>query len=208
MNEAENLATLFEKFPGIGPRQARRFVYFLLKSGGVYRGNLEQAIQNLAKNIHECTKCQRYYSGDNPTLCGLCSNTARNTEQLLILEKDADLDQLEKSGAYSGRYFVLGARVKLTDSSGTLPNQARLLSIIKDSSDLKEVILALPTTTEGEHTSQTVQNIIRTFLEDPSMNSGQGKNIKITMLGRGLSTGAELEYADGATLKSALESRG
>jgi len=200
MNEAENLATLFEKFPGIGPRQARRFVYFLLKSGSTYRNNLEQAIESLAQNIHECTRCQRYYSGENPTICGLCSNTARNTEQLLIVEKDADLDQLEKSGAYSGRYYVLGARVRLTDNSGTVPNSARLLAYIKDSENLNEIILALPTTTEGEHTAQAVQGIIQTLAEE--------KNIKITMLGRGLSTGAELEYADGATLKSAFESRG
>ena len=83
-NEAENLASLFGKFPGIGPRQARRFVYFLLKSGATYRGNLEQAIHSLAQNIHECTKCQRYYSGDDAVVCGLCDNTARNDEQLLI----------------------------------------------------------------------------------------------------------------------------
>ncbi len=199
-NDAEKLATLFEKFPGIGPRQARRFVYFLLKSGATYRGSLEQAIHSLAQNIHECTKCQRYYSGDNASVCGLCDNPARNSEQLLIVEKDADLDQLEKSGAYSGRYYVLGARVKLTDSSGNLPNKHKLLKLIEDSTNLNEIILALPTTTEGEHTAQTIQNIIKPTTEE--------RNIKITMLGRGLSTGAELEYADGATLKSALESRG
>jgi len=205
MNEAEKLATLFEKFPGIGPRQARRFVYFLLKSGSTYRNNLESAIQSLAKNIHECTKCQRYYSGENPTICGLCDNPARNNEQLLIVEKDADLDQLEKSGAYNGKYYVLGARVKLTDNSGNLPNKHKLLALIENSENLNEIILALPTTTEGEHTAQTVQNIIQGYLQDTSTISRQ---VKITMLGRGLSTGAELEYADGATLKSALESRG
>lgn len=200
MNSAEKLATLLEKFPGIGPRQARRFVYFLLKSGGAYRGDLEQAIQDLAKNIHECTKCQRYYSGDDPKTCGLCDNSARNNEQLLIVEKDADLDQLEKSGAYSGHYFVLGGRVKLTDSSGTVPNKAKLINLIKNSEDLNEIILALPTTTEGEHTAQAIQSTIKTITDE--------KKVKITMLGRGLSTGAELEYSDGATLKSAFESRG
>lgn len=200
MNDAEKLATLFGKFPGIGPRQARRFVYFLLKSGGAYRSDLEHAIQDLAKNIHECTKCQRYYSGDDPETCGLCSNTSRNNEQLLIVEKDADLDQLEKSGAYSGRYFVLGARVKLTDSNGTIQNKAKLIKLIKESENLNEIILALPTTTEGGHTAQAVQSTIRDITDE--------RTIKITMLGRGLSTGAELEYSDGETLKSAFESRG
>jgi recombination protein RecR len=199
MNEAEKLATLFEKFPGIGPRQARRFVYFLLKSGHAYRENLNKAINNLADNIQECNKCQRYYADGGTNVCGICNNTARNTKQLLIIEKDADLDSIEKSGGYSGYYFVLGGRVMLTDSSGNIPNQDKLLTLISVSANLTEVILAMPTTTEGEHTAQSITTILKPILDK--------RNITITTLGRGLSTGAELEYADSATLKSAIESR-
>jgi len=199
MNDAEKLATIFEKFPGIGPRQARRFVYFLLKSGNEYRGNLEQAVRNLANNIHQCAQCQRYYAGDNATTCGLCSNTSRNAKELLVVEKDADLDQIEKSGAYSGRYFVLGGRAKLTDTTGKVPRQAQLLAHINNLPELTEIIVAMPTTTEGEHTSDALRALLQPLTEE--------KNIKITIPGRGLSTGAELEYADSATLKSALESR-
>ncbi len=199
MNEAERLATLFEKFPGIGPRQARRFVYFLLKSGGEYRSNLNSAISDLANNIHKCDSCQRYYANSNGPKCGICSNTARDPKQLLIIEKDADLDSVEKSGAYSGYYFVLGGRVKLTDSSGKLPNEQLLKKLIQNSQDLEEIILAMPTTTEGEHTAQTIITALKPIADE--------RNITITMLGRGLSTGAELEYADSLTLKSALESR-
>ena len=198
-NDAEKLATLFERFPGIGPRQARRFVYFLLKSGGEYRGNLNEAIKNLANNIHECTKCQRYYADGSDSICSLCGNTSRDASQLLIVEKDADLDQLEKSSGYSGYYFVLGGRVKLTDSTSTVPGQAKLITYIKAASDLKEIIIAMPTTTEGEHTAQALDHVLKQSTED--------QNISVTTLGRGLSTGAELEYADSATLKSALESR-
>ncbi len=199
MNEAEKLATLFERFPGIGPRQARRFVYFLLKSGSEYRDNLNQAILNLANNIHECQKCGRYYANGNNLTCGICTNTNRDSKQLLIVEKDADLDSVEKSGGYSGYYFVLGGMVKLTDSSGKIPNQVRLIKLIEASTDLSEIILALPTTTEGDHTAQTITSVLQPIIDK--------RNITITMLGRGLSTGAELEYADGATLKNALESR-
>ncbi|MCD5384621.1 MAG: toprim domain-containing protein [Candidatus Pacebacteria bacterium] len=199
-NDAEKLATLFEKFPGIGPRQARRFVYFLLKSGEEYRGNLNLAISNLTDNIRQCAKCYRYYASGSDSECGICGNSARDSKQLLIVEKDADLDSVEKSGGYSGYYFVLGGGVKLTDSSGKVPNQERLLSHIKNTPELKEIILAMPTTTEGEHTAQTIINTIKTIIED--------QEISVTMLGRGLSTGAELEYADSATLKSAIESRG
>ncbi len=199
MNEAEKLATLFEKFPGIGPRQARRFVYFLLKSGNEYRANLEQAVHDLTQNIHQCKDCQRYYASNGNNVCGLCDNTSRTSSQLLIIEKDADLDSIEKSEAYSGKYFVLGSGVKLTDDSGKVPRQAQLLSQIANQQELTEIIIAMPTTTEGEHTAQTLINTIRPLTDE--------RNITITMLGRGLSTGAELEYADSATLKSALESR-
>ena len=204
MNDAEKLALLLGKFPGIGPRQARRFVYFLLKSGHTYRNNLTQAITDLAQNIHQCTLCTRYYSHGDDTICNLCNSPARNAEQLLIVEKDADLDQMEKSNAYSGRYFVLGGSVRLTDTSGHIPSRALLLKLIQSLPNLSEIILALPTTTEGEHTAQTVHSIIDTFLKEQDKDT----NIHITMLGRGLSTGAELEYADGATLKCALEGRG
>ncbi len=199
MNEAEKLATLFEKFPGIGPRQARRFVYFLLKSGSEYRDNLNQAILNLANNIHECQKCGRYYANGNNLTCGICANSSRDSKQLLIVEKDADLDTIEKSSAYSGYYFVLGGKVKLTDTSNKVPNQSKLITLIQDSPELTEIILALPTTTEGEHTAQTLISILRPLTQE--------KNISITTLGRGLSTGAELEYADITTVKFALESR-
>ncbi len=198
-NDAEKLATIFECFPGIGPRQARRFVYFLLKSGNEYRSNLESALHNMANSIHHCQQCQRYYASDSSTVCGLCGNEARSAKELLIVEKDADLDQIEKSGAYSGRYFVLGSGVKLTDNSGQVPRQAQLLTHIKGLPELTEIIVAMPTTTEGEHASNAVRTLLQSITDE--------QDIKITLLGRGLSTGAELEYADSATLKSALESR-
>jgi len=199
MNEAEKLAELFERFPGIGPRQARRFVYFLLKSGVVYRNNLEQAIHNITKNIHECSQCYRYYSGENTKLCQLCATPSRNDTQLLIVEKDADLDQIEKSGAYSGRYYVLGTRIKLTDTDNNIPHKQRLMNRITQMSDLNEIILALPATTEGEHATQVIQHNLQNIAEE--------RNIAITVLGRGLSTGTELEYADAHTLKNALDGR-
>ncbi len=198
-NDAEKLAVLFEKFPGIGPRQAKRFVYFLLKSGSEYRNNIEAAIHNLAQNIHQCNQCQRYYANVSSESCGLCGNASRNNEQLLIVEKDADLDSIEKSGAYSGQYFVLCGRVKLTDSENKIPNKTKLLLRIQSMQHLNEIILAFPTTVEGEHTTQVLSQVLR--------SSNKNDDIKITMLGRGLSTGAELEYADDATLRSAFEGR-
>ncbi len=201
MNEVEKLTRLFEMFPGVGPRQARRFVYFLLKNGHEYRRNLLQAVQNLSRNIQECEKCSRYFAGEGYK-CSICANPDRNNSgQLMIVEKDVDLEQMEKVSAYNGIYYVLGAKVKLTDNNYDIRSKDKLIKILHDYENLREVILALPATTEGEHTARIVKNIVK------SVAIEKRKNIKITMLGRGLSTGSELEYADSETLRNALESR-
>lgn len=195
MNDAERLAQLFEKFPGIGPRQARRFVYHLLRSGGEYRASLKQAIDNLGRHIHTCSKCGRYYtSEERGSECGICGNSARDASILMVVEKDADLEAIEKSASYSGHYFILGRLLRLTEAERELPQQTELLKRIEG---VQEVILALPVTTEGEHTTDAIEYVLQPLKEQ----------IKITILGRGLSTGSELEYADTETLKSALESR-
>lgn len=197
MHDSEKLVQLFEKFPGIGPRQARRFVYFLLRSGAEYRHTLTQAIAHVGSHIHTCTQCGRYYtSAQEGGVCGICGNTARDSTTLMVVEKDADLEAIEKSASYSGRYFLLGRLLRLTEAERELPRQRELIERVSKS-EVREVIIALPVTTEGEHTATAVEQALIPLRE----------RISITVLGRGLSTGSELEYADADTLKHALESR-
>lgn len=197
MNDAEKLAQLFEKFPGVGPRQARRFVYHLLRAGKTYRGNLKVAIDGLERNIHTCSLCGRYFTQEShATVCGICGNTNRDASTVMVVEKDADLEQFERSGSYSGHYFILGKLLRLTEAERELARRAELLTRLTQG-EVSEVIIALPVTTEGEHTTNALEQAIATLT----------KPLKVSMLGRGLSTGSELEYADAETLKSALEGR-
>jgi len=195
----ERLTALFEKFPGIGPRQAGRFVQYLLHISPSARRELVESVQRLSGSVHQCPKCMRYHSEKNKT-CGLCSSEDRDGELLAIVAADADLAALEKSSTYKGRYFVLGGTISFGSENinGLRIKQLldSLASRVKDG--LKEIILAFPANPEGDATATRLRDEI-SGLRNP--------NLRITTLGRGLSTGSELEYADPETLKNAFESR-
>jgi recombination protein RecR len=171
----------------------------LLKGGSFYRKNLISAIDNLSDNIQKCENCNRFYQKGNLSskVCNICTSKERDKKTILIVEKDADLDVIENVGSYNGIYFVLGEFVRLTkdDYSTRLKNE---LKKYIDNIKPIEIILALPATVEGDHSS----DILSDFL-----HKNVNEDTKITILGRGLSTGVELEYADIGTIKSALSSR-
>jgi recombination protein RecR len=201
MTGIESLAQLFEEFPGIGPRQAKRFVYFLLRADSGYREKLIRELQDLSGGVARCTLCHRYiprHSSRIDERCSICSSHSRDTSLVTLVLKDADIEAIEQASVYTGLYFVLGTLIKLTDSDA--PD--RLLGRIRErlaAGTVRECVFALPVTTDGEHT--------RTILEDSLKEFCTEKGITLTTLGRGLSTGSELEYADPATLKSAFAKR-
>jgi recombination protein RecR len=203
MNPIEKLTAAFERFPGIGPRQARRFVQFLLSQNSAYRTDLAREIQALGTQTASCKKCFRWFvKNENSTLCAICTQTSRDQGILFVLEKDTDIDNVERSG-YKGLYFVLGGVVPLAEEFPERFIRAKeLLKRVESDTGagvLKEIILGLSATAEGDHTRLIVQEKLLSVVE--------GKNIKLSSLGRGLSTGSELEYADPDTIASALSSR-
>ena len=200
MNSIDKLAEIFARFPGIGPRQAKRFVYFLLSRNGDYTGELVKSIENLKKEISQCSECLRYYpstsSGQAP--CSICSDDTRDNSMLMIVPRDIDLEAIEKSGSYRGYYFVLGGVVLILEKEPEKRIRSKELEVrikkgIKEG--LKEVVLAMNANLDGENTVE--------YLRTQLTNLSTSKLI-ITTLGRGLSTGAELEYADPETLKNAF----
>src|SRR3989344_5572733 len=106
----ERLASLFGKFPGIGPRQAARFVQYLLRSSPSLRRELSDAIKGLAGDVHQCPECMRYHSGEKK-LCSICADPERDAASLAVVASDVDLAALEGSGTYRGMYFVLGGTI-------------------------------------------------------------------------------------------------
>lgn len=203
MSSIEHLATLFMKFPGIGTRQAKRFVYFLLAQNPHYVDELAREIENLKKNIAQCSSCFRFYQRTNTTsLCTICAGDSDNAT-LLVVEKDTDFESVKRSGTYAGKYFILGGTIPVlaTDPASKIRIRELITRIEHGVPEgLSEIILALSVTPESDVTREY---IIKTL--EPIARK---HHLSITTLGRGLSTGTELEYSDGDTLRYALKNRG
>lgn len=204
MDPLNKLATLFAEFPGIGSRQSRRFVHFLLKRDRAYIAEFVRLIEELKSSVFECARCHHYftkkYSGAGAR-CEICADPTRDHATLMIVEKDSDLEAVEGSGTYRGCYFVLGGTLPILEKNPETKIRINELSRLleKNSKELKEVILACAVTPESEHTAEYVKNAISPFIKD--------HGVTITSLGRGLSTGTELEYSDAETLRHALGGR-
>lgn len=204
MSDIEKLTELFKQFPGIGERQARRFVYFLLRKSGSYRTDLAQKIQSITNNIRQCPESFQYFSPKNPDqiLSPVLLDSTRDRSQLTVVERDADLEAIEKSGIYKGHYFVLGGSVPILekdpDKAIRLKELVQILTKRAEEKSVREIILAMSLTPQGEHTKD--------IIEDAIQNNFPGI-FTVSVLGRGLSTGSELEYTDQQTLKSAFENR-
>ncbi len=201
MDSIDRLAALFERFPGIGPRQAQRFVQFLLRASPTLRRELAEAVKALGASVHQCPQCMRFHAEEGK-VCVLCSNPTRDSSLLAVVAGDADLAALERSGTYHGRYFVLGGTISLASESTDRLRIRALLDSLPHRAELREIILAFPANPEGDITAARLQEDVRRACDE----AGRA-DIQITMLGRGLSTGSELEYADPETLRAAFDSR-
>lgn len=203
MTEIKKLAQLFQKFPGIGPRQAERFVYFLLRTNPGYIQDLTDNINNLKRNIKQCQSSYQFFYSDDPAiqLSPIARDPSRDKTTIMVVEKDMDLDNIERTGAYKGQYFVLGGLVPITN--GREHNYARVEQLIdrvsREHDTLSEIIFALALHPEGEHTRYHLIEQLTPIIE--------GSTIRLSTLGRGLSTGAELEYVDRDTFEQALRRR-
>jgi len=203
MDPIEKLAQYFKEFPGIGERQSKRFVYFLLHKNPNYVKELGENILTLKNLIHQCPSCFLFFRGDKDQLCDVCKNIKTDKTSLLIIEKDADYENIKRSKNYGGMYFILGGLVPIVTE--TTPNFVRINELIKTVEEraknhrLKEVIIALSLNPQGEHTDM--------YLREKLSPLEEKYKFKIVSLGRGLSTGTELEYSDSETIKNALLNR-
>jgi recombination protein RecR len=203
MTGLEKLIKNFEKFPGIGSRQAKRFAFHLLTQPEQDVAELSELIKNIKSTVVECPSCFRFHSVNGAgNVCSICSNNGRDASKLTIVERDVDIDAIERGGAYDGLYFVLGGTVPLLDNKDTSHIRGGQLKarVEKDSKNgLQEIILAFSVNPDGENTSRYIEMLLKDYIEK--------NNLKVTYLGRGLSTGSELEYADPETIKEAFANR-
>ena len=207
MNHIEKLAEKFKEFPGIGERQAKRFVYFLLHKNPAYVKELGEEILEIKNQIKQCTSCYLFFQNNNllnaQTVCDNCLNPKADKTSLLIIEKDADLESIKRSKTYNGMYFILGGLVPIVTKD--TPSFVRIKELVKSVEErikkdkLKEIIIALSLNPQGEHTDMYIREML--------MSIQKSSGINIVSLGRGLSTGTELEYSDSETIKNALRNR-
>ncbi|MDP2864286.1 MAG: recombination mediator RecR [bacterium] len=206
----QKLIDIFSKFPTVGPRTAARFVFYLIKIPEEKVEELIKSIEELKAKIKICPLCFKSFEPaqipekleagkDEGEFCSICQDASRDKTLICIIEKEVDLEAIEKTGKFKGFYFILGGTIsKLEKAKQKEEIEKRIDKLIKrvEKDQIKEIILALNPTTEGQNTSLLLQRKLK--------NLGIKK---ITRLGQGLPVGGELEYADEETLSSALEGR-
>lgn len=189
-----DLIDAFGLLPGVGPRTAERYAYYLLRQSGDTPQKLSTALQALSGGVGYCSKTFALVPAGQ-ALSELYTDARRNKQVVAVVAEPFDLVALEKTGQFSGTYHVLGGLVSPIDNVG--PEQLHVKELVSriDEDKVKEVILATNASVEGESTALYIKQQIG------------DRKVKITRLARGLSAGVDLEYADQITLGRALEDR-
>ena len=196
----EDLIDSFQKLPGIGPKSAQRLTYYLLH---VPQGQLDDfaaSLENLKKDTKICATCKNVSENDP---CPICDDMTRDNKTILVVEQPLDILAFERTRKYKGVYHVLHGAISPLDNIG--PDEIYIKDLldraeVDKSRSVEEIIIATNPTMEGDATAMYIAKKLKA-------QSTNGKAIKITRLGMGVPTGADLEYADEMTLTQAIEGR-
>lgn len=198
----KDLVKLFQRLPGVGPRQAARFVIALLEQPEENLKEFGESINNLKHNIIFCEECFNISDNSN---CHICHDTKRDRSKIMVVEKITDLESIEKTGLYKGLYHVLGGAINPLEK--IIPANLRIDGLKKRVENMSkeglsaqagdiELIIATNPNAPGETTALYLKDVF-----------ADKKGVLITRLGRGLASGSNLEYTDETTLKHALDYR-
>ena len=192
-----NLIEAFERLPGIGPKGATRLAFYLLNTPKAYVHDLATALVKMKDDIKICREC---FSVTEQDVCSICRDKQRNSWQICVVERAIDVMAIENMGGYKGVYHVLGGVINPLEHVG--PEELKIDELVErvknklnGEGDCLEVILATNPTMEGEATALYIKKRL------------EGLKVKISRIGSGLPIGADLEYADQATLCRALDGR-
>lgn len=192
LSDIERLIQLLARLPGLGPRSARRAVLHLMKKRESLMLPLADAMARAAASIRICGTCGNMDT-DDP--CAICRAPGRDKTQICVVEEVADLWAIERSGAFGGRYHVLGGTLSALDGRG--PEQLNLDKLAARAGEpaVKEVILALSATVDGQTTGHYIAERLT------------GLGVTVSRLAHGVPVGGELDYLDEGTLNAALKAR-
>jgi len=193
IRSVQNLINEFRKLPSIGPKTAKRIVYFLLRTSKKDVELFARSLLELKEKVKFCSNC---YNLSEQDLCSICLDQSRDRKKICVVASASDVEVIESTGEFRGLYHVLGGLLSPIEDIG--PQEIRLPQLVKriDKEGIQELIIALNPTVEGESTSMYIKKILAS------------KGIKITRLASGLPVGGDLEYTDEITLGRAIANRG
>jgi len=191
--EIERLIALLAKLPGLGPRSARRATLMLLKKRDQLLAPLSQALADAAARVRTCGVCGAL---DTTDPCAICADARRDTSLLCVVEDVGALWAMERAGAFRGRYHVLGGLLSALDGVGPEALRIAALTARATDSEVREVVLALPATVDGQTTAH--------YLADRLAGAG----VTVSMLARGVPVGGDLDWLDDGTIIQAMRARG
>lgn len=192
IKSVENLINEFRKLPGIGPKSAKRIVFFLLKLSHSDIVKFSRNLIEMKEKVKFCSKC---YSLTEEDICHICRDQSRDRKKICIVEEVSDAIIIEKTGEYKGLYHILGGLLSPIENVG--PDEIRVPRLLErvKANNIEEVIIALNPTVEGESTAMYLKKILAPF------------GVKVTKLASGLPVGGDLEYADEITIGRAISDR-
>lgn len=187
-----NLVEALKRLPGVGVKSAQRMAFHLLQHDREGADLLAQALTHAVSNVRHCARCHTFTERE---LCALCEDPGRDQQVLCVVETPADQSAMERTGSYSGLYFVLMGRLSPLDGIG--PQDIGVAPLLERATDgqVQEVILATSFTAEGEATAHALGQALKS------------RGLKVTRLARGVPAGSELEYVDLSTIAHALSER-
>jgi recombination protein RecR len=196
----QRLMAALERLPGIGPKNAQRLAFFILRSDEQEVRELAEAAVAVKERIRECTQCFNYSEGE---LCPICAEPGRDRHFVCVVEEPSDVMALERSGEYRGLYHVLGGR--LSPISGVGYDEIHIDAFLDRlrRGSIAEVILATSPTVEGDATAVEIGRLTAELAEAGEI----GEPPRMTRIALGLPVGGDLDYADGLTLARALRGR-
>ena len=189
--DIDALIEMMARLPGLGPRSARRAVLHLIRKRAVLLHPLADLMQTVAVNARECLNCGNVGTAD---VCDICTSNKRGNGELCVVEDVADLWAMERTGAFKGRYHVLGGTLSALDAIG--PEDLRIPKLLDRvaAEEISEVILALNATVDGQTTAHYIADQL-------------GSAVEITSLAQGVPIGGELDYLDDGTISAAFKAR-
>lgn len=188
----QKLLDELERLPGIGSKSAQRIAYWMMNTDSATVLRLAEAIAEVKSTVHFCTRCFNYAEGE---LCEICQSDKRDSAVICVVAEPRDIAAIERTGAFSGVYHVLGG--ELAPMEGIGPDELRIADLLRrlSSDDVREIILATNPNVEGETTAAYIARLVKPL------------GVTVSRLASGMPVGGELDFVDEVTLSRAIEAR-